>query len=252
MIRNLKALGVALVAVFALSAVVASAASAQGKLTSDGPVTLTGTETGVGTNFLKAFGLKVECPGSTYTGHKILTVKETEEGKKHVLIPSGETEVTLTPTFVNCKVPGQTWTVTVTMNGCDFQALIGPNKGPDTYAPSASLKCPTVGGVKQEVTLEFWTNGVLHTSTPFCVVHFGETGNQNRTGAHLTDTTQGGVANDIDLNGVFTNISATRTASASHPLLCPETSTATAELSVDLTIKGHNSLKEPTGVGLSG
>ncbi len=47
MIRNLKALGLTLAAVFAMSAIAASAASAQqGTLTSDGPVTLYGTETG--------------------------------------------------------------------------------------------------------------------------------------------------------------------------------------------------------------
>ena len=45
MIRNLKVLGLALVAVFAMSAMVASAASA-GVLTSDGPVKIKATETG--------------------------------------------------------------------------------------------------------------------------------------------------------------------------------------------------------------
>lgn len=76
--RNLKALGLAAVAVLAFSAVAASAASAQqGKLTSDGPVTLTGEDTGV--NFFKAFGSEVRCPDSKYTGHTVLTIKQTEE-----------------------------------------------------------------------------------------------------------------------------------------------------------------------------
>ena len=67
MIRNLKALGLALVAVFAMSAMAASASSAS--VTSDGPFTLTGTETGgTETNYLEAFGLKTKCPGSTSKG----------------------------------------------------------------------------------------------------------------------------------------------------------------------------------------
>ena len=59
MIRKFKTLAVALVAVFALGAVVASAASAQqGFLTSTGNVTLTGTETGVEKNrFDSVWGL---------------------------------------------------------------------------------------------------------------------------------------------------------------------------------------------------
>lgn len=48
MIRNLKALGLALVAAFAMSAVTTSVASAQqGTLTSDGPVTLKTNELGI-------------------------------------------------------------------------------------------------------------------------------------------------------------------------------------------------------------
>ena len=91
MTRILKALGLALVAVFALSAVAASTASAQqGTLTSDGPVTLTATETGVGQNWFEAFAAKIECPGSTFTGHKVATTP-------HTPISSGATEATLTP-----------------------------------------------------------------------------------------------------------------------------------------------------------
>jgi hypothetical protein len=47
MARRLNALGIALVVVLALSAMAASVAAAQvGKLTSDGPVTLFGSQTG--------------------------------------------------------------------------------------------------------------------------------------------------------------------------------------------------------------
>jgi hypothetical protein len=110
--RNLKALGLALVALFAMNAVVASAASAQtlGKITSNGPVTLKGTETGVGLNRLTAFGTNIECPGSTYTGHKTNTVS--------TALTSGETSVTIRPTYINCFQGGNP--VTVDMNGYHY------------------------------------------------------------------------------------------------------------------------------------
>jgi hypothetical protein len=36
-----------------------------------------------------------------------------------------------------------------------------------------------------------------------CVIHLGELNNQNKTGVNLTDTTQGGTANNIDINGIL-------------------------------------------------
>ena len=243
MIRNLKVLGLALVAAFALSAVVASAAMAQqGLLTSDGPVTLTGSETGAANaNALVAFGLEIQCPGSSYVGHKAGSTTE--------LIPNGATEATLSPTYKACVVAGLNWPATVTLNGCNFLAKTGETTGVgDTYGVSASLKCPA----GKDVTLDIWTPGKdVAPNPPMCVIHFGETGNQNRTGAHLTDTTQGGTANDIDLTGTFTGIHALKTKSSEDPILCPEATTEKGELKVDVTVKGDNNLGEPTGIGLS-
>ena len=92
MARNLKALGLALFVVFALSAVAASAASAQvGKLTSDGPVTLFGTQTGEAkNNALIAFGGETTCTKASYTAHKYNVTP-------HDDIPSGESSITITP-----------------------------------------------------------------------------------------------------------------------------------------------------------
>jgi hypothetical protein len=258
MTRNLKALGLALVAAFAMSAVAASMASAQqGTWTSDGPVTLTVSETGVNTNYFEAFGLKVQCPGTTWTGHKVLTHAETTAGTKHTLIPNGATEATLTPKFVNCIIPGLNWPATVTMNGCDINLKVGettPAGTANTYGVSASLKCPP----GQEVTLEIWTPGKHNAvNPPMCVIHFNETNNQNKTGPHLTDTTnvppvngEPGLNNHVDLVGSFTGITATKTASAEDPILCPHAHTMTGVLAVHATIKGDNAAGEPTGIGL--
>jgi hypothetical protein len=247
MTRNLKALGLALVAAFVMSAVASSVASAQqGTWTSDGPVTLTVSETGVNTNYLEAFGLKVRCPGSTMTGHTV-------EVTPHVPIPpTGEKEVTLSPKFINCIVDGLNWPATVTMNGCDFDLKVGettPAGAANTYGVSASLTCP----VGQEVTLEIWTPGKHNAvNPPMCTIHFGTAGNQNKTGpVHLTDTTQGGTANDVDIDGKFTEITATKTKSAEDPILCPHAHTTTAILAIDATIKGDTAGGAPTGIGLS-
>jgi hypothetical protein len=245
MIRNLKTLGLALCIVFVMSAVAASAASAQqGTITSDGPLTITWSETGVNQNYLKAFGLEIRCPGSTMIGHKGATTP-------HTAIPSGSTEITLTPTYVNCIVAGLNWPMTITMNGCDYTLTVGettPSGAADTYGVSTSLKCPQ----GQEVTFEIWTPGKHNgVNPPMCVIHLGEAGNQNKTGPHLTDTTQGGLANDIDISGVFTGITATKTKSAEDPILCPHAHTAAWEWGIDATIKGDNAAGEPTGVGLS-
>jgi hypothetical protein len=245
MIRNLKILGLALVAVFATSAMVASAAMAQqGLITADGPVTLTGTETGAGTNFIKMFGLQIECPGSTYTGHKV-------NATPHEPIPSGATEITLTPTYKLCKVVSLNWPMTVTMNGCDFAVKLGNTTATpaDTYGVTVSLKCPA----GKDVTIDIWTPGTDHEKglAPMCIIHIGEAANQNRAGLDLTDTTQGGTANDIDLTGTLTGLSALKTKSTTDPLLCPEATTTTAETGVDMTIKGDSKAGVATGVGLS-
>jgi hypothetical protein len=250
MIRNLKTLGLALVAILALGAVAASAASAQGKLTSDGPVTLTGAETGgAGNNYLEAFGVKVECPGSTYTGHKATTVAETGGVEKnHPFIPSGATKVTLTPHYkqVNCKAAGL-YPVTVDMNGCDYTVNITSAVVADSVNGTVDIVCPP----GKEITVTLFTPGVNHiTGTPFCTLHVkAQTG---LAGAKATDTTNG----TIDLTGTITGIHVLRTNTTpvpkTHTVLCPDnTTTANSTFKVDVSVAGHNEENNPTNIGLS-
>jgi hypothetical protein len=151
MIRNLKVLGLALTALFAFSAVAASGASAQGRLTAPEPVTLKGTETGLATdNALTSFGGTTHCPGSTITGHKITTTP-------HALIPSGATEVTLTPHYVNCTTVdsgGNTFSTTVDMNGCDYRGkVLGSTVGPTPNAWGLDIQITCPAGRHIQVTL---------------------------------------------------------------------------------------------------
>ena len=100
MIRNFKVLGLALVAAFAMSAVVASAASAQ--FTSNSyPTTVTAVSE-LGNDVFTVDGTSVEC-------------------KSHFEGTAAEatTKITITPTYTNCKAFGFL-SATVAMNGCDF------------------------------------------------------------------------------------------------------------------------------------
>ena len=250
MIRNLKLLGLALMAVFAMGAVLASAASAQGKLTSDGLVTLSGTETGVEQNRLTAFAAFVECPGSTYVGHAV----------NGGLIPSGSTTATLTPNYKqtstdgkdeNCKGPFG-WSATVDPNGCDFVVHLGATTGgvAGTYGVTFDVVCP--GG--NEITVTLWTSKADHTkeigggltTPPFCILHVpAQTG---LIGAHATST-----GNDIDLTGTVEGITVKRTEQAEHPspVLCKTETTTTGKFDLDVTATGLNGAGGATGISLS-
>jgi hypothetical protein len=258
MIRNLKVLGLALVAAFALTALTASIASAQGKLTSDGLVTLTGSETGSpnptnpGTpeefyhnGLTGPFGA-VTCNGSTYTGHAVLTHAETTAGKKHALIASGSTTATITPhyatkCFAHIPVLG-TRPATVTMNGCDYVFTIGQTTGgTNTYGLSADVKCPA--GKVIEVHI-YKKDSINHLDNDvICTIKVGEVNNSDITGAHLTNTP---ASNDIDIVGAAENVHTENTGS-----VCGNGTSETADLDVDATVKGHSGAGAETAVSIT-
>ncbi|MGC1851293.1 MAG: hypothetical protein WA687_02505 [Solirubrobacterales bacterium] len=238
MIRNLKTLGLALVAGFALSAMVASAASAQGKFTSDGPVTWTATETGpAGSNAFTAFGATVECAGTTYTGHAYNVTP-------HASLPSGVTTATLTPKYPKCVSKPSGRPTTVDMNGCDYVIHIGATKDKaNTYLLTFDVVCPA----GKEVTVTFFTTDPDHVNgTPFCVWHIQpQTG---LTGLHATDTKNG----HIDITGAVEKVHITRVSPGdTHLLLCNSLTTTEGKIDIDVTVKGHNQLGAPTEISLS-
>lgn len=252
MIRNLKALGLALVAVFALSVVAAPAASAQeqGELTSDGPVTLLATETTEGSNSLAAFGLTIKCPGSTITGHKYTTEAETKGiPKNHTLLPNVSTTATLTPHWKeaneNCRVNPGNFAATVDMNDCDFVIHLGKTTGgvAHTYGVTFDVICPT----GKEITVTVWTNNTDHTAatTPMCILHVtaDQTGLE---GAHATYLTNEKVRIHGEVKGI--HVLKTKT---THSLLCPEATTADARFNLDMTVEGKNSEGLATGITIT-
>lgn len=238
MIRNLKTLGFALVAVFALSAMAASAASAQGKFTSDGPVTFKATETGpAGSNAFTAFGVTVECGGTTYTGHAYNVTP-------HTFIPSGVSTATLTPKYPECISKLNKWPTTVDMNGCDFVVHLGATTDKvDTYGLTLDVVCPA----GKEMTVTFFTTEADHVNgTPFCIWHIQpQTG---LTGLHATDTTSG----HITIAGAVKNVHITRVSPGNtHPEHCNSLTTNEGSFDIDVTVNGFNEAGGPTPISLS-
>lgn len=239
MIRNLKVLGLALLAVFAFAAVGASAASAQnGEVFSSeaSEFTLTGVETGVGTNRLTAFGGRVECPGSTYTGHKY---NETP----HKLIPTGASSVTITPKYVNCVATALKFPATVTMNGCDYAFhLEGTKEGAaDTYGILATLVCPGIGP-----QVHIYKIGAEHTEANLKCTITVDPNVAGYKGLHATDTTNG----HIDITGEVTGLKVTQHEGPAKGCLSAVTTDENGKLDVDITVDADNSLGTTIGVGI--
>lgn len=229
MTRNLKALGLALLAVFAMSAVAASAASAQqGVLTSDGPVTLDMYETGVGLNATTMFGEKIECAGTVYTGHQYNVTP-------HMPIPGQTTLITVTPHYnnANCTAFPGPRKATITMNGCDFVFHIGNTVGFDRYAFSADIVCPVGQKIEKHVYL-----APDNEDIPWCTHTIGP--QFGLPGARLTTTTNG--ANDLDIVGAFENIHVEK-----HGM-CGAGTTNFGKWDIDVTVKGTDLGGLPTGI----
>jgi hypothetical protein len=236
--HNPKTLGLALAAIFTMGTVVAPAAQAQqGTLTSTGPVTLIGTQTGEfgsGQNALTNFAVeKTECPEAVYTGHKYNVTP-------HSLVPNAVSTITVTPHYGLCKVSIPT---TVDMNGCDYVIhLPETTGGGDTYGIKTTIACPS----GKHITWTVFANAAKHaTFEPFCDYSLTESA-AGYTGLHATDTTNG----FIDISGTIKSIAVYKK-SPTGSFLCPEGTSNSGALDVDITLEGRNEIGAKTGVGIS-
>jgi hypothetical protein len=236
MAHKLKALGLCLVAVLAMGAVVASAAQAQsqGTLTSTGPVTLRGVnEPEPAINAYTAFGTTTKCPNTVYTGHK---VAETP----HKFIPSGATQITITPHYGVCIGPLNVPT-TVDMNGCDYVFdILETTGGGDTYGVRMTIVCPA----GKHITDTFFKNAADHAAfKPFC--HHTLTENAaGYLGLHITDLTNG----HLTVSGAIEGITIHKTGGG---ILCPEETTNVGKLDLSINIEGRNEAGATTKISLS-
>jgi hypothetical protein len=236
MTRNLKALGLALVAVCAMGAVMASAASAQGKLTSTGPFTLVGEQTPgeVSKNQLGAFGSTVHCKTAHFTGHKSESTTTPKE-----LLASGATAATVTGLYGGCT-DGTGRPATVSMTDCDYTLTLGAATA-GGWGVSAQLQCKKAG---EEAHVEVF-NDAAHKER-LCTITFAP---QTPPVSHAHLFNGGGTPDDVNLVGSFTGIVAKREG------LClldgKGTNTTTATLSLDLTVKARNAGGGPTDLTVS-
>jgi hypothetical protein len=233
MTRKLKALGVALVAASAVTAVTTEAASATG-YTSTGPVTLIGKQTGTAAaNQLSAFGAVVRCTSVTYTGHEAGSTT-----KPKALIPVNGMTATITPHYSGCTAQTAIGEkpVTVKMTSCDYTFFLGLFGSGTTWV-NIQAQCAVEG---DQIHVEIYNNAA-HTEL-VCSLTFGP---QTRTGGTLSNTA-GGL---MDLNGTFTGISATRSG------LClldgQGSTTTTATLATDVSVEGKNAAGVKTEVSIS-
>ncbi len=230
MTRNLKALGLALIAVFALSAMSASAASAQkGMITGTNPFWLHGNDEPETTTPLTAFGGSTECEVATYRGGKVASTS----GGHHVALPSGSSDFTVSPAYSGCLGNGVVPT-TITMNGCDYVVHVEKTIETHLYATTVELVCPA----GKEVTIDFWLTHERHTTNPIpdCEIHVPS--QKGLVGATLRDQTNG----HITLGGTAEKITMTRTVSPCWPL----TTTKEGKLDLAVTITGENAATNPT------
>ncbi|HET8863740.1 MAG TPA: hypothetical protein VFM94_10880 [Solirubrobacterales bacterium] len=235
MIRNLKVLGLALVAVFAMSSLVASAASAgqlgAGSGLGEEDVTLTGVETkgGPDPNAFTAFGGKTECPETIYTGHE-------PEITPHQFLVLPAPEVTVTPHYKGCVTTdagGNKFSTTVDMNGCDYLLTVGETtEKVGTYGADVHVICPA--GKSIQVTL---FSGGAH-SLKLCTLTINTT--TPVSDAHLTNTA--GIPEDVDLVGTFTKIKSTKSG------LCGSTSEENGVLDIDVTLTAVNTEGTPVDI----
>lgn len=174
MSRNLKVLGLALVAALALTALVGSTAQANenGKFTA-ASYTSTGSGIDTGTHEFTAAGGSVKCSHATFSGTS----------------SAASTTQTITPVYEECTAFGFVG-ATVTMNGCDYLFHLTGTGAGGSYNGNVDLVCPE----NKEVTID---------AGP-CTIHIpGQTGLgpvsfTNGTSGGLSDITNHANVNNIE------------------------------------------------------
>lgn len=235
MTRYPRILGLVLTAALGVSVVAASAAPAQqGELTSDGPVTLLGTETaGIPANGWTVFFGKVECPGSTFTGHKHFITP-------HSLVASGSTEVTFTPHYNQAacvsESGGSSFSTTIDMNGCDFVLRFGHTSGliaNGTYGATIAMECQA----NQQIQLTQFSSD--SHAFKICTTNIRPQFGTNEI--HVTNSFSG----DLVVRGALRKMHAEKSG------LCGANTTNEAELDVSITLEGRDSKGKATSISLT-
>ncbi len=208
MIRNLKILGSALVAMLILSALMVSAAFAAPKLTpapEEYPVKLKGSQT-VTSVFSLEGGRKFECSTATFEG----TIANKAEAE--------QSELTAKPTLSGCTatILGNVTETTVTLNECDYlftatETTSGTIKdeGWEVTGKEFHIQCPT----GKSIEIHVYSTAANHTSnTPLCTYTIGAQTPTGDADYKLTEKDAEGNGTSGDIKWTLTGIVAKRTA----------------------------------------
>jgi hypothetical protein len=229
MIRNFKALGLALVAVFAMSAIVASAASAtQGTLTTfpaGKTVIATGEQTAehefsLTDQLVEGKPALTKCKKATFTGTAGVT--------------TGAESVTAHPEYSECTAFGQPANITTT--GCDYKLKVG------TFAAGAAP-------VTTDVTCG--AGSVIKIETGTCEVQVGTQAGLGKSEVTNSGSESPETAMDLLLHTSITGITYTVT---KDNIGCPLSGTGTffkGDYTGTTTVKAHDSAtKAAVGITL--
>lgn len=203
--NHLKALGLALIAVVALSALTASAAQATGGVTTATyPAFLTGkdvnTKHGTLTRLSIGNGARfVECTKAD------LDATIANEGKKST------TTVTVEPTYENCFANGlSTVPATVTLNGCDFTLSSTALAVKGVTNATAAVMCPE----GKQIQIHIYENEAQHKAgVSLCTYDIGPTNNQKLGKITIEPGAVGGVE-DLTFKLAITEITTNSTIGA--------------------------------------
>jgi hypothetical protein len=225
MIRNLKALGLALVAVLAMSSLVASAASANPFwFKSDGAVGSTTTLTGsqIGQDVFEVDGGKITCSTATYSGSQV---------------GNTATTITINPTYAGCIAFG-TFPATVTMNSCRYVFHTDTKTAGTQYDVITTIEC--------NGTDEITVTAKTAAGQVKCVIHVPA---QNLgTGLMVTNATKGNGVKDVTADVAFTNIKYSQTEGEGLGK-CPNAlNTTNGKYTGSATLEGRNSLGGETDI----
>jgi hypothetical protein len=209
MTRNLKALGLALVAALAVSVAFASAAQATTdplEITcEDYPCTLTAeniSHNGTINHIYKVGGTTLECTHVTATG----TIEAEVEND----------EVTFTPEYTGCTAKPGSLPVTVTMNGCAYifhGGNVTPGEEHHFNEGTVTIECPK----DKNIEIHVYSNAANHASgTSLCTYHVGP--QTIGGGDQITYTNTTGSPDDVD---VTINEAVTAITKTSGGILCP-------------------------------
>ncbi len=195
MIRNLKAFGLALVAIGAMAALTASAAQAltPAHLTAGSaanPATIRGVQTTA--NVFNRAGRTITC--------------ETTEFNSSTTVEGSVTDLTVIPTYANCHgvVLGTKFPITFTMNTC-YYTYTGTKLASGAYTLRTDIHCTTPG---DKIEVHIYNNATHTPANLICTFDIPEQTNL----ATITLTNRAGsVPHDVDASLAIANIATTET-----------------------------------------